>query len=449
MVMKDVMSQAQMPVFSLFRFVVSATLTMFLLAGCATHQQNNDSAGDTSASPSPAASPVPVAVATAITRQVSAFIPATGSFAADESSDVAPEVSGQVTATPVDVGDFVREGAVIARLDDRDAQLKLAQAQASERQAAAAVRQAQARLGIGQGETFDVSEVPEVRAARRQYEAAEAQARLAETNARRYEKLIETGDVSRSVYDQARAQAETARAQAQAARQQYEAALNNARQGNQNIAGTEAALAAARAQVAIARKAVSDTIIRAPISGYVSDRPAAPGEAVSPATKVATIQRINPIKLRLQLSEADAGRSRIGMPVKASVAAYPEREFTGRVTAINPAIDPNSRTVTVEAQIDNPDTLLRPGMFATAQLIQPGGEQAVFVPRAAVINDPATNSAHVFVIENNTARVRVVQTGETENDLIRITTGLGSGEVIAVSHLEQLFDGAPVSAQRQ
>ncbi|HWQ34648.1 MAG TPA: efflux RND transporter periplasmic adaptor subunit [Blastocatellia bacterium] len=248
----------------------------------------------------------------------------------------------------------------------------------------------------------------------------------------------------RAAYDQARAQAETARAQAQAARQQYEAAINTARQSNQGIASAQAALQAAHAQVALARKAVSDTVIKAPFSGYVSDRPVAVGEAVSPATKIATIQRINPIRLRLQLPEADAGRTRLGQTVTASVAAWPDREFTGRVISINPAIDPASRTITVEAQIENQQTLLHPGMFATARLIQPGGEQAVFVPRAAVINDPATNSAHVFVIEGSTARVRIVQTGEAENDLIRITSGLTGSETVAVSRTEQLFDGATV-----
>jgi multidrug efflux pump subunit AcrA (membrane-fusion protein) len=308
---------------------------------------------------------------------------------------------------------------VIARLDDRGARLRVRQSVAAEHQAEAALGQAQARLGSRAGEAFNPSEVPEAQAARQQYEAAEAQARLAEKNAQRYANLVKTGDVANSVYDQARAQAETARAQANAARQQYEVTINTAHQGNQSVAAAQAALEAARAQTALAREALDNTIIRAPFAGHVSERPVAPGESVSTTTKVATIQRLNPIKLQLQLSETDAGHAQIGMEVTAKVAAHPQLEFTGWVTAINPALDPASHAITVEARLDNPRNLLRPGMFATARLLVSGGERAVFVPRSAVINDAATNSSRVFVIEGNVARVRVTQTGETENDLIR------------------------------
>jgi membrane fusion protein (multidrug efflux system) len=119
------------------------------------------------------------------------------------------------------------------------------------------------------------------------------------------------------------------------------------------------------------------------------------------------------------------------------------------VTAINPAIDLNSRAVTVEGHFDNPRNPLLPGMFATARLLIPGGERAVFVPSSAVINDPATNSARVFVIKGNVARVRVTQTGETEGDLIRITSGIEEGETVATSNLDQLFDGAVVRTSGQ
>ncbi|MGE0127391.1 MAG: efflux RND transporter periplasmic adaptor subunit [Blastocatellales bacterium] len=389
-------------------------------------------------------SPAPVSVARAITQQASLSIPAIGSFIAFEVSDIAPEIEGRIVATPVDIGDFVGAGAVIARLDDRDAQLRLRQAQASERQAEATLRQAREKVGLGRGGSFNASEVPEVRAARRQYEAAEAQAKLAETNAGRYAKLLETGDVARSAYDEACAQAQASRAQANAARQQYEAAINTARQNYQGISSAQAALEGARAQTAIAREALGDTVVKAPFAGYISDRPAAPGEHVTPSIKIATIQRINPIKLRLQLPEADAGRAGVGTFVTATVAAYPQREFSGRVTAINPAIDPASRAISIEVQIDNPNNLLRPGMFSTAQLFQPGGEEAVFVPRSAVINDPATNSSRVYALEGDVARVRVVQTGTAQDDLVRITSGLSGGETVITNNLDQLFDGAKV-----
>jgi multidrug efflux pump subunit AcrA (membrane-fusion protein) len=390
---------------------------------------------------------VPVSTSIAVSQQVAAFIQATGSFAADETSDVAPEASGQVAATPVDVGAFVSDGAVIARLDDRDARLRLQQAEAAERQAAAAVRQAQERIGLGQGGAFNADAVPEARAARQNYEAAEAQAKLAGINAQRYARLVETGDVSRSAFDQARAQAETARAQANAARQQLEVALNVARQSNVGIAQAQAQLEMARSQTALARKAVADTVVKAPFAGYISDRPIAIGEYVTPASKIATLMRTNPIKLRLQLPEGDSGRVRPGTPVTATVAAYPEREFAGKVSVVNPSIDPVSRTVIVEADVSNPGNLLRPNMFAIGRVMQPGGTAGVFVPREAIIKDAAAESARVYVVEGDTARLRVVQVGEESGGLVRVVSGVNTGEAVATNNLDQLFDGAQILRQ--
>jgi multidrug efflux pump subunit AcrA (membrane-fusion protein) len=404
----------------------------------------SDSGDGSGPDAAPEAIAVEVTTGAAVSRDVPTYIQATGSFAADESSDVAPEVSGQVVATPVDVGAMVRQGAIIARLEDRDARMRLEQALAAEKQAASGVRQAQERLGLGAGESFDVNSIPEVRAALRQFEAADAQAKLAETNASRYASLVETGDVSRMTYDQARAQAESARAQANAARQNYELAINVARQSNVAISTAQAQLEAARAQVALARKALSDTTITAPFTGYVNDRPVAVGEYVTPASKIATVLKTNPIKLRLQVPEMDAARIRVGMSVEATVDAFADSSFAGKVSAINPAVELTSRAVIVEVSIENPNNQLRPGMFATGRVLQSEGGEGIFIPRSGVLEDQNTNSFRVFVIEGDAARLRVVQIAEQEGDMVRIITGVSAGETIATSNLDQLFDGATV-----
>lgn len=399
-------------------------------------------AGAAEAAEAPA---VQVTTARAESRTVPSTIQATGSLAATESSNVAPQTSGQVASTPVNVGAFVRQGQVIARLNDRDARLRLQQAQAAERQAAAVVRQAEARLGLGPNGRFDASAIPEVRSTAAAYESAQAQQRLAEANAKRYAELVETGDVARSVYDQYRTQAETARAQANSARQQMETAINVARQNNQGIQTAQAALAGAQAQVAIAQKAVADTTIRAPYSGYISARPVAVGEYVTTASSVVTILLTNPLKLQLQVPEMQAPQIHQGMAVALSVDAYRDRKFGGHVTAINPAIDPASRAVTVEAEVENPDNALRAGMFATARIALPGGNQAVFVPRASVVSDQNTNSYRVFVIQGDIAHLRVVQLGDEENGMMQILSGVQGDEEVAMSNLQQLYEGAKVA----
>ncbi len=113
---------------------------------------------------------------------------------------------------------------------------------------------------------------------------------------------------------------------------------------------------------------------------------------------------------------------------------------------MNPAVDPNSRVFVLEARFDNPGAELRPGMFATARVALPGGENAVFVPRSAVVRDKTTDSWQLFTVERGWAHLRVVMVGETVagGGSIRITSGLSGGETVATSNQSELFDGAPV-----
>ncbi len=399
---------------------------------------------------STAAAPKVVAVSTApaVLRQVSAGFEETGSFVADESSDIAPGVPGLVIATPVNVGDFVKQGQVICELDHRDAQLRLDQMRSQLDEATASVRQAQSRIGLNANRTFDANLVPEVAAAKAGYESAQAQARLAAADAKRYENLVKTGDVSQSAFEKAHTQQETADAQANAAKQQYEAALNAARQSYGAVETSQASLESMRAQLAQAEKGLADTTIRAPFDGYISARPVAAGEHVAVTDKIATIVRVGTMKLQLQTPEQRSARATIGMTVIARVSAFPDRDFQGKVSAINPSVDPNSRAFILEAHFNNPKAELRPGMFATARVLLPGLEDAVFVPRSAVIHDRTTDANQVYVIENpvgtNVAHLRVVLTGETDGGSVRILSGLTGKEMVATNHQSDLFDGAPV-----
>jgi multidrug efflux pump subunit AcrA (membrane-fusion protein) len=425
--------------FVIVSILFSALFGVLVLSGCGRAKSST-----TSTTAAAEIKPVEVSTAKAEARDVPLFLQATGSFSADELSDLASQTSGQVVATPVDVGSFVKQGAVIARLDDRDAKLRLQQLLASERQAEAALRQAEAKIGLGTGKGFEAVMVPEVIAARQNYEAAEAQAKLAETNARRYQNLVATGDVSQIIYDQARTQADTARAQANAAKQQYEVAVNVARQNNQGIATAQAALEAARAQVAIARKALNDTVITAPFAGFISERPAAVGEYVTPQSKIATLLKTNPLKLKVQLPESDAARARQGVSVVATVTAFPNTEFEGQISEVNPALDVASRTITVEVQIKNDSNRLKPGMFASARLYQQGGGRGIFIAKSAVMADATANSARVYVVEGEVVRLRVIQLGEQEGEAVRVLNGVKEGEAVVTNNLEALYDGAKI-----
>src|SRR5215217_1180292 len=285
------------------------------------------------AAPAAASTPqaVDVTAAPAIQRDLPRFIEATGSLAADEQTDVAPIVGGRVVSVGVDLGTYVQKGQVIAQLDSGDAGLRLEQAQAGLAQANSAVAQAEARIGLAPGQRFDPTKVAEVGAARAAYD-------LAEKNLRRYQQLLESGDISRSAYDQQRAQRDQLR-------EQYQAALTQANQSYAAVQTARAASQAARVQVSQSEKGVRDVTVYAPISGYVADRPADVGEYVSTSSKVATIVRTNPLRVRIDIPEQAISAVRPGQSVSVSVSTYPDRAFSGRVARVSPNVSSQSRTL--------------------------------------------------------------------------------------------------------
>jgi multidrug efflux pump subunit AcrA (membrane-fusion protein) len=336
---------------------------------------------------------------------------------------------------------------VICELDPRDAQLRLDQTKAQLAEATANVRQMQSRIGLSSSiSAFNADKVPEVAAAHANYESAQANAKLAAADAQRYVNLAATGDVSASAVQKARTQQETAEAQVNAARQQYEAAANAARQSSAAVSTSEASLDAVKAQVAQAEKALADTKIRAPFDGFITARPVAAGEYVALQDKIATIVRIGTVKLDLQTPEQRASLAHLGDKVVARVAAFPNRDFKGKVIAVNASVDPNSRAFILEAAFENADGALKPGMFATAHVQLAGTEKALFVTKQAVQRDKTTDSNQVFTISDGKAHLRVVAIDETNGDEVRLASGVSGGEVVATSKLTELYDGAPVTA---
>lgn len=427
-----------------FKFFIAVLIVAFVLScGKSESAGGNQSNADNAANNQ--AAPVAITVGKSAAREVPAVIQGTGSLTADETSDIASKVSGRVTNIYANVGQFVAQGALIAKLDENEARLQLAQAQANVTQAQTGVRQAEARLGLSPNGTFTATTIPEVRAANANYEQALAELRQAEANEKRYRDLVETGDTAMITYETFRTTRDTARARVNAAKQSLEAATNAARQNNEAIKAAQAAVEASRTQVGIAQQALADTTIRAPFSGFISQRPTAVGEFVTTSTPIATILRVNPIKIQIQVAEANVPFVNLGRAVQISVDAYKDRKFGGTVTAVNPAIDPTSRSALVEAAIENNDNALRSGMFATVQIVREGGTTGIFVPKSAVQKDEGTQSFRVFVIQENVAKLRVVQLGTEENDAVQIVSGVNGDETVATSNLEQLYEGAKVT----
>jgi RND family efflux transporter MFP subunit len=211
------------------------------------------------------------------------------------------------------------------------------------------------------------------------------------------------------------------------------------------VEAARAGLAAAESQLAMAQKALDDTSVRAPYDGYITARPAAVGQWIGIGGNVATIVRISTVKLQLQIPEQQAGMARNGMDVTARVAAWPDRDFTGRLIAVVPAMSVNSRSFMAEARFDNPDAELRPGMYATARVMLPEMERAIFIPVRATFYDNTTDAWHVYSVVNGIARLNVVQRGDVQGDEVRILRGLTGDETIVLNNQADLFDGVTVN----
>lgn len=435
------------------RILLLPLLPMLLVAvlgiafgnSCSSKQSANSGAANADSDEAKRTNVITVTVAKSESREVAAYIQATGSLVAQETSNVAPKVAGKVANIYVNAGQFVAQGAVIAKIDDKDARQGLATAQASVKQAIATVRQAEARLGLSPNSIFNASTIPEVRAAAANLDQALAEQRQAEANEKRYRELVESGDVALIAYEQYRTARDTARAKTSNAKQLLETAVNTAKQNNQAIASAQAGVESARTQVAVADQELADTVIRAPFSGFVSERQTAVGEFVSTASIVATVLRTNPIKIQVQVGEADVPYVNVGRGISLQVDAYKDRNFAGSVSSVNPAVDPASRSAIIEGLIENGDNALRSGMFATVRINKQGANTTVFVPKSAVYNDQSTQSYRVFVIQEGVAKLRVVQLGTEEADSIQILTGVNADESVATSNLDKLYEGAKVS----
>ena len=357
---------------------------------------------------------VSVSPVAATEEPIARFIRVTGSLTAEEQADVAAETPGRVIGSPVERGTPVQAGTEMIRLssEETDASLKEAEANAA---------QIEARLALDRSGAFDVNKVPEVA-------NAKANVDLAQAEFVRIEKLLAERVVSQSEYDQRKTQVE-------ATRQQYESAKNGAQQQYQ-------ALQAARARVTLARKAVADTVVRAPFTGIVGQRMVSTGDYVTKGMKVVEVVRITPLRVQLTVPEQFVKDIAVGQAMSLAVDAYPGRAFPGRVRYVSPALRADQRALVVEAVVPNEKAELKPGMFATAQIEQVDKTPAVLAPTAAVQTIGGTS--HVFVVNGDHVEERIVTTGQQMDPLIEITNGLKQSELVATSNVSQLIDGMKV-----
>jgi RND family efflux transporter MFP subunit len=339
-------------------------------------------------------------------RAVDRYLRVTGSLAADEQAEVSAETIGRVVEIPIERGTRVQQGTLLARISATETSAQLQEAEAN-------AAQIESRLGLTPGQPFEAKQVPDVMNAKASLDWAEA-----EFN--RIRSLLDQKVVSQSEFDQRRTQVE-------AARQSYRS------------------LEAAHARITLARKAVADTSVRAPFAGLVAERVVSVGDYVTRGTRVATVVRVDPLRLELTVPEQSVSLVKVGLPVKLTVDAYTNEEFDARIRFVSPSLRADQRALTVEALAANADGRLKPGMFATARIRQAVDAPALLVPATSV--EVIAGTSRVYVVKNNRVEERIVTVGETFGDRIEVTSGIAKGESVATDPKGRVADGQTVASR--
>lgn len=220
--------------------------------------------------------------------------------------------------------------------------------------------------------------------------------------------------------------------------------------------------ATAQAQVDAQRALIAQKTIRAPFSGVLGIRKVNLGQFVSPGSPIVSLQQLDPIYLDFTLPEQQIGKVVEGTTIRARVDAIPGETFEGRITAVEPAVDPDTRNFTAQATLQNPDDALRPGTFAHVGFDLGGERDVVVIPQTAVSFNPYGNA--VFVISKTRRKEgetdmqgkpltgdkfivtqRFIKTGATRGDLVAVVDGLKPGERVATSGLLKLRNDAEVT----
>lgn len=330
---------------------------------------------------------------------------ASGYIVAQRQATVSSKVTGKVQELLVEEGQAVKQGQVLARLDDSNAR--------------AALQLAQAQLD----------------AARATLAQANAQSKDATRQAARNKELVSKGFVGQSVYDSAQANADAQAAGVEAA------------QGNVDVA---------QRNINVYRQQLDDTVVRAPFAGVITVKNAQQGEMISPLsaggagtrTGIGTLVDMDSLEVNVDVNENFIGRVQPGQPVTAKLNAYPDWEIPCKVIAVVPTADRSKATVKVRIGINDKDPRILPDMGVRVSFLNDTAGKPTEAPKGLLVPESAVQvsgeTGVLFVIKNDKLERRAVRLGGKSSEGLHVLSGLSAGESIAVGDMSKFSDGAKV-----
>jgi RND family efflux transporter MFP subunit len=362
---------------------------------------------------------MPVEFAVVKRAPVSEKILVVGNLIGAATVEVVPRVNGRLQAVNVKLGDQVKEGQVIARVEDLEIREQVRQAEATYNVGQASIRQRQADLT------------------------------LAKNNLDRSKNLYERQLLPQQTFDDVDARHQAALAQLDLARAQFEAS---------------------KARLDELKITLSNTRIVAPVDGFVGKRYLDPGGFASTNAPVASVVDIRTVRMVANLVERDMRRVPVGTPANVEVDAFPGELFQGRVSRVAPVFDPATRTAEIEIEVSNSGYRLKPGMYSRVNLTIDTRKDAITIPRNALVDfegksgvfvaaeaapspegtrggaASATSAPSPAPSPTMTAKFMPVQVGIRDGEHIEVTSGLNDGVRVITTGASALKDGDRIVA---
>jgi RND family efflux transporter MFP subunit len=338
-----------------------------MFVGCSSERQSVSTAPETVSN---------VSIVLAQTASISDVVEAVGTLRAAETSQLAPQMMGNIVEIRVREGDHVQRGQVLAVIDD-----------------------AQPRAALDRATASDL-------AAQQEITASESDFTLAEATFKRYQTLYDRKSVSPQEFDEIKARYQAAQARREMAR---------------------AGEAQAKAALQQAHTALGYTHIVAPFDGLVTEKRADIGMLASPGMPIFTVEDLRRYRLETTVNETDLLYVRQGQQVSVSIDAFGDVELKGKVIEIVPAVDPASRSFLVKVELPS-DPGLRSGLFGRAQFTR-GARTALLIPRTAIVERGQLQGIYV-VDQNRIAGLRYITLGKPSAQQVEVLAGLQAGEML-------------------
>ena len=332
-------------------------------------------------------------------------VTATGTLAADDQAALSFRVAGRLAQLSVDLGTVVKKGQAIAKLDPLDFKQRVDTADA-------ALQQARVRLGLAPlgSKAEDDKIVAENTSLVRQARAVLDQARRARDRA---SQLVSQGI-------QAQAELDRTDSDFKVAEGKYQDALEEVR-------NRQAVLVQRRSELELAKQQLEYTTVYAPYDGAIREKKTSVGEYLAVGAPIATLVRLHPLRLRVEVPERESFGIRPGLGVKVTVEGD-TNTYSGRVARLSPAFQEQSRTLIIEAEVDNQHARLRPGSFAKAELQTNASKSVITIPASALVTFAGIQK--IFFVKDGKAIERNVEVGRKETAWVEITEGLKAGEMV-------------------